>query len=126
VPVGCSTCRIFCRCRCPFFPECAPGDAAALALAEVRFKELTGAARFTAAKRLGEAKSEVLRSFDPMAEEVPTERYCHRAVRAISASEPCPAGFTAAAVLWYGGFRETDRYPTGAALAGIAARQPCS
>jgi hypothetical protein len=33
-----------------------------------RFRELTGAG-FTAAKRLGEGKSEVLRSFDPTAEE---------------------------------------------------------
>jgi hypothetical protein len=45
-----------------------PADAAAVAEAEARFKELTGAG-FTAAKRLGEGKSEVLRSFDPTAEE---------------------------------------------------------
>jgi hypothetical protein len=40
----------------------------ALAEAEARFMELTGAG-FIAAKRLGEGKSEVLRSFDPTAEE---------------------------------------------------------
>ena len=45
-----------------------PADAAAVAEAEAPFKELTGAG-FTAAKRLGEGKSEVLRSFDPTAEE---------------------------------------------------------
>jgi hypothetical protein len=45
-----------------------PADNAALADAERRFKELTGAG-FTAAKRLGDGKSEVLRSFDPTAEE---------------------------------------------------------
>jgi hypothetical protein len=45
-----------------------PADAAAVAEAEARFKALTGAG-FTAAKRLGEGKSEVLRSFDPTAEE---------------------------------------------------------
>jgi hypothetical protein len=45
-----------------------PADAAAVAEAEDRFKMLTGAG-FTAAKRLGEGKSEVLKSFDPMAEE---------------------------------------------------------
>jgi hypothetical protein len=44
------------------------GDARAVAEAEERFKELT-AAGFTAAKRAGEGKSEVLRSFDPTAEE---------------------------------------------------------
>jgi hypothetical protein len=43
-------------------------DARAVAEAEERFKELT-AAGFTAAKRVGEGKSEVLRSFDPTAEE---------------------------------------------------------
>jgi hypothetical protein len=115
------------------FPECAPGDAAALALAEVRFKELTGA-DFTAAKRLGEGKSEVLRSFDPMAEEMRTERYWSPFRAAIRASEPCPAGFTAAAVSVVVATAvtnrmedsvKTDRYPTGAALAGTAARQPC-
>jgi hypothetical protein len=45
-----------------------PADAAAVAEAEGRFKKLTGAG-FTAAKRLGEGKSELLKSFDPMAEE---------------------------------------------------------
>ena len=45
-----------------------PADAAALAEAEVRFKELIGVG-FTAAKRLDDGKSEVLRSFDPTAEE---------------------------------------------------------
>ena len=45
-----------------------PADAVAVAEAEKRFKELTGAG-FTAAKRLGEGKSEVIRSFDPTAEE---------------------------------------------------------
>jgi len=43
-------------------------DLSALAEAERRFKELTGAG-FTAAKRLGDGKSEVLKSFDPTAEE---------------------------------------------------------
>jgi hypothetical protein len=45
-----------------------PADAGALAEAEVRFKELIGVG-FTAAKRLDDGKSEVLRSFDPTAEE---------------------------------------------------------
>ena len=45
-----------------------PADAAAIAEAEKRFKQLTGAG-FTAAKRLGEGKSEVLKAFDPRAEE---------------------------------------------------------
>jgi hypothetical protein len=45
-----------------------PADAAAVAEAEERFKMLTGFG-FTAAKRLGEGKSEILRSFDPTAEE---------------------------------------------------------
>jgi hypothetical protein len=45
-----------------------PADAAAVAKAEARFKKLTGAG-FTAAKRLGEGKSEVIRSFEPTAEE---------------------------------------------------------
>jgi hypothetical protein len=45
-----------------------PADAGAVAEAEERFKMLTGAG-FMAAKRLGEGKSEVLRSFDPTAEE---------------------------------------------------------
>ena len=39
-----------------------------MAAAEERFKMLTGAG-FTAAKRLGEGRSEVLKSFDPTAEE---------------------------------------------------------
>jgi hypothetical protein len=43
-------------------------DVHAVAAAEARFKELTGAG-FTAAKRLGEGKSQVLKSFDPTAEE---------------------------------------------------------
>jgi hypothetical protein len=45
-----------------------PADARAVAQAEARFKELTGAG-FTAAKRLGDGKSEVVRSFDPTVEE---------------------------------------------------------
>jgi hypothetical protein len=45
-----------------------PADDAAVAEAEERFKMLTGAG-FTAAKRLGEGKSEVLKTFDPTAEE---------------------------------------------------------
>jgi hypothetical protein len=45
-----------------------PADAAAVAEAEARFKMLTGAG-FTAAKRLDEGRSEILRSFDPTAEE---------------------------------------------------------
>jgi hypothetical protein len=45
-----------------------PADATAVAEAEVRFKELTGAG-FTAAKRLDAGKSKVIRSFDPTAEE---------------------------------------------------------
>jgi hypothetical protein len=45
-----------------------PADTAAVAEAEDRFKMLTGAG-FTAAKRLGEGKSEVLKIFDPTAEE---------------------------------------------------------
>jgi hypothetical protein len=44
-----------------------PADVAAVAEAEERFKMLTGAG-FTAAKRLA-GKSEILRSFDPTAEE---------------------------------------------------------
>jgi hypothetical protein len=39
-------------------------DAVAVAEAEKHFKELTGAG-FTAAKRLGEGKSELVKSFDP-------------------------------------------------------------
>jgi hypothetical protein len=45
-----------------------PADARAVAEAERRFKELTGAG-FTAAKRLGDGRTAVLRSFDPTAEE---------------------------------------------------------
>jgi hypothetical protein len=45
-----------------------PADAAAVVEAEVRFKELTGAG-FTAARRLDGGKSEVIRRFDPTAEE---------------------------------------------------------
>jgi hypothetical protein len=45
-----------------------PADAAAVAKAEARFKKLTDVG-FTAAKRLGEGKSEVIRSFDPTADE---------------------------------------------------------
>ena len=44
------------------------GDGRAVAEAERRFKELTGAG-YTAARRLGEGKSEVVRRFDPTAEE---------------------------------------------------------
>jgi hypothetical protein len=43
-------------------------DARSVAEAEERFKILTGAG-FTAAKRLAEGKSEILKSFDPTAEE---------------------------------------------------------
>jgi hypothetical protein len=43
-------------------------DPAALADAEKRFKELTGAG-FTAAVRKGEGHSELARSFDPTVEE---------------------------------------------------------
>ena len=42
-------------------------DAAAVAEAEKRFKKLTGAG--FAAKRLGEGKSEVIRIFEPTADE---------------------------------------------------------
>jgi hypothetical protein len=45
-----------------------PADAAAVAEAEARFKKLSGAG-FTAAKRLGDGKSEVVRNFDATAEE---------------------------------------------------------
>jgi hypothetical protein len=45
-----------------------PADTRELAEAEARFMELTGAG-FTAAKRLGEGKSEVVKSFDSTAEE---------------------------------------------------------
>ena len=43
-------------------------DATALARAEARFKELT-AAGFTAAVRRSNGRSELIRSFDPTAEE---------------------------------------------------------
>ena len=43
-------------------------DAAAVAQAEARFRQLTGAG-FTAARRLGDGHSELVRSFDPAAEE---------------------------------------------------------
>ena len=45
-----------------------PADADALATAEARFKALTGVG-FTAAVRRGEGRSELIRTFDPMAEE---------------------------------------------------------
>jgi hypothetical protein len=45
-----------------------PADAAAVAEAEERFKMLTGIG-FTAAKRLADGKNEILKSFDPTAEE---------------------------------------------------------
>jgi hypothetical protein len=45
-----------------------PSDAAAVAEAERRFKELTGAG-FTAAVRRGEGRSELIRHFDPAADE---------------------------------------------------------
>ncbi len=45
-----------------------PADAAAVAEAEARFKQLTEAG-FTAAIRGGEGRSELIRSFDPTAEE---------------------------------------------------------
>jgi hypothetical protein len=45
-----------------------PTDASAVAEAEKRFKKLTDAG-FTAAKRLDGGKSEVIRSFEPTAEE---------------------------------------------------------
>jgi hypothetical protein len=45
-----------------------PSDRDALAAAERRFQELTGLG-FTAAKRLADGKSELVRSFDPTAEE---------------------------------------------------------
>jgi hypothetical protein len=46
-----------------------PADPSAVAEAERRFKELTGAG-FTAAKRLEGGGSEVVKSFDPTAEEM--------------------------------------------------------
>jgi hypothetical protein len=45
-----------------------PADGAGVAEAESRFKQLTGAG-FTAAARRGEGRSELIRSFDPSAEE---------------------------------------------------------
>jgi hypothetical protein len=45
-----------------------PAVAGAVAEAERRSKEMTGAG-FTAAMRLGDGKSKVLKSFDPTAEE---------------------------------------------------------
>jgi hypothetical protein len=45
-----------------------PADVSAVAEAERRFKELTGAG-FIAAKRLGEGKSEIVKNFAPTAEE---------------------------------------------------------
>jgi hypothetical protein len=45
-----------------------PSDCEAVAAAERRFQELTGLG-FTAAKRLADGNSELLRSFDPSAEE---------------------------------------------------------
>jgi hypothetical protein len=45
-----------------------PADAAAVVEAERRFDELTGHG-FTAAKRLDDGKSEVVKRFDPTAEE---------------------------------------------------------
>jgi hypothetical protein len=45
-----------------------PADASAVAEAERRFKNLTSSG-FTAAVRLGEGKSEVVRRFDSTAEE---------------------------------------------------------
>jgi hypothetical protein len=45
-----------------------PADAAAVAKAEARFKELTGAG-FTAAVRRGEGRSELVRTFDPAADD---------------------------------------------------------
>ena len=44
--------------------EFAPADAAAVAEAENRFRELTGAG-FTAAVRNAEGRSELIRGFDP-------------------------------------------------------------
>ena len=45
-----------------------PADAASVAEALARFKELTGAG-FTAAVRRGAGTSELIRDFDPVAEE---------------------------------------------------------
>jgi hypothetical protein len=44
------------------------GDAAAVAKAERRFRQLTGTG-FTAAVRTAEGRSELIRKFDPSAEE---------------------------------------------------------
>lgn len=44
--------------------EFSPEDKAAVALAEERFKELTGLG-FTAAEKIGPGKSKLVRSFDP-------------------------------------------------------------
>ena len=46
-----------------------PADMTAMAEAKRRFSELTGAG-FTAAVRRGEGRSELVRSFDPAAEEI--------------------------------------------------------
>jgi hypothetical protein len=48
--------------------EFSPEDHAAVALAEARFKELTGLG-FTAATRTAEGQSMLVRSFDPTVEE---------------------------------------------------------
>jgi hypothetical protein len=45
-----------------------PADVAAVAEAERRFKELTGYG-FTAAKRTDDGRSEIVKTFDPTAEE---------------------------------------------------------
>ena len=45
-----------------------PSDAAGVAKAEARFKELTGAG-FTAAERTGRGESKVVAKFDPAADE---------------------------------------------------------
>jgi hypothetical protein len=45
-----------------------PADAAELARAEARFRSLTGVG-FNAAVRRGEGRSELIREFDPTAEE---------------------------------------------------------
>src|ERR1700704_1991490 len=55
-----------------------PADNTALADAERRFNELTGVG-FTAAVRRGEGRSELIRSFDPAAEE--SRRLFHRLSR---------------------------------------------
>jgi len=48
--------------------EFSTDDKAAVALAEERFKELTGSG-FTAAERTGPGESKIVRSFDPTATE---------------------------------------------------------